>query len=297
MNPQTTAVRRLAVIVAVILAAAIAWLPAIQSTADQQVDDGFKRALTAFAAAKALNAGISLAQGTAVTAQPFGFGVELSLGEVLDPLNDLVEQFASLMLIALVAFGVQKVLLEISANGLVAASVTAVALTWAALYWRAAAPHWLSKVLLVVLMIRFAMPVVTIGSDWVFDRFLQSRHQQAQTALSAVSAQASPEDVKATPSATGAAVPRNGYLQRFKEWVGAAKEDRAAADTSKLTDWTARINELRAAADRITDHVVNLMVVFVLQTLVVPLLLLWGLVKLGGTALRTSVSTHRPVAA
>lgn len=285
---QSDAIRRIAVVALVALAVAIAWLPVVQSTADQQVDAGFKRAVAAFAAAKALNAGISLIQGTAVTAQPLGFGVELSVGEVLDPLNDLVEQFASLMLVALVAFGIQKVLLEVSAHGLVTIAVSLVAIAWTVLYWRATAPPWLTRILLVVLMVRFAMPVVTIGTNAVFEQFLSARQQQAQAALSAVSAQTGTDTATQAAAAPDHAAPK-GYLQRFKEWANSAK-DSAATDSSALADWTARIRQLQAAADRITDHVVNLMVVFVLQTVVVPLLLLWGLLKLSGAALRGSVA-------
>lgn len=93
-----------------------AWLPPVQTVADAQIDAGLKRALVAFAAARTLNAAISVAQGTEVGVQ-VGVGMTLTLGQALDPVNDLVEQFASLMLMASVAFGVQKALLAIGGHG------------------------------------------------------------------------------------------------------------------------------------------------------------------------------------
>ena len=44
--------------------------------------------------------------------QPVGVGVTLTIGEVLDPLNDLVERFAWLALVASVSLGLQMTLGE-----------------------------------------------------------------------------------------------------------------------------------------------------------------------------------------
>ena len=74
------------------------WLAPLDKPAMQQVDAGLKRALVSFAAARALNSVISVAQGTEVSVEPLGVGVTLTPGQLLDPVNDLVEQFSNLML-------------------------------------------------------------------------------------------------------------------------------------------------------------------------------------------------------
>ena len=154
------------VILALSVAALIlcSWLAPLDSTAIQQVDAGLKRALVSFATARALNAVISVAQGTDVSVQPIGFGVNFTPGQLLDPVNDLVEQFSNLMLAASIAFGVQKVLIGIGAYWLISLVLTTVAIGWAWLYFRQQQPPvWLSRMLVVLLMIRFAIPMVTIG--------------------------------------------------------------------------------------------------------------------------------------
>src|SRR3954470_7217367 len=103
------------------------WLAPLDAPAIKQVDAGLKRALISFAAARTLNALISVAQGTEVSAQPFGVGVTLTPGQLLDPLNDLVEQFSVLMLGASIAFGIQKVLSTISGYWLLSLVLTGVA--------------------------------------------------------------------------------------------------------------------------------------------------------------------------
>ena len=66
------------------------------------VDKSFTESVVVFGSAKALNAVISLAQGTELDL-PF---VTVSIGEVLDPINDLIEQFSFVMLASMVSFGI-----------------------------------------------------------------------------------------------------------------------------------------------------------------------------------------------
>ena len=74
------------IILAVFLAIVIlcSWLSPLDAPAIRQVDAGLKRALVSFAAARTLNALISVAQGTEISALPFGVGVTLTPGQVLD---------------------------------------------------------------------------------------------------------------------------------------------------------------------------------------------------------------------
>ena len=238
---------------------ACAWLGPLESSANRYVDAGLKRALVSYATARALNAVISVAQGTEVAVQPAGVGVIFTPGQALDPVNDLIEQFANLMLTASVAFGVQKVALAIGAHWLVSAALTLTALAWAALYLRSnAPPGWLSRLLVVSLMIRFALPVVVIGSEVLFEKFMADDYQASQQGIEAVSLQLDTLDVSPT-----AAEP--ALLERFKNWA------------VQQTDLKARYAQLKQAAEQTTERIIKLMVVFLLQTLVFPVALLWML--------------------
>jgi len=66
------------------------------------VDKSFTESVVIFGSAKALNAVISLAQGTELDL-PF---VTVAIGEVLDPINDLIEQFSFVMLASMVSLGI-----------------------------------------------------------------------------------------------------------------------------------------------------------------------------------------------
>jgi len=275
MSFATRRAGRLLAIVAVLLAVACSWVPTIQEVANAQVDAGLKRALASFAIAKTLNAAISAAQGTEVAVQPVGVGITLTVGQVLDPLNDLVEQFASLMLSASIAFGIQKVLLAIGAHWAISLAVTIVALAWAALHLRERAPGWLSRLLVVLVVVRFAVPVITIGSDLAFQAFLARNYQQAQQALGGAADEA--EKVRVSVGEAGG---KTGWWDELKEMMAAGK-------------MLERLKTLRSLVDQATNHVVDLAVVFILQTIVIPIVLLWALLKVSGGVFGRSGSGAR----
>jgi len=58
--------------------------------------------------------------------------------------------------------------------------------------------------------------------------------------------------------------------------------DRLKRWWSQSTDVKKRFEELKEVAGRTIEHMINLIVVFVLQTLVLPLLLLWLLLRVSG---------------
>jgi hypothetical protein len=59
---------------------------------------GFKRALVTFAVTRGLNGIISVAQGTEVAVEPAGIGLVFTPGQILDPVNDLIERFSWIVL-------------------------------------------------------------------------------------------------------------------------------------------------------------------------------------------------------
>lgn len=251
-------------IVLALFAAAVilcSWLGPLDSPATQQVDAGLKRALVSFATARALNAVISVAQGTELSVQPLGVGVTLAPGQLLDPINDLVEQFSNLMLAACVAFGIQKVLIGIGGYWLISLLVTAVTLGWAWLYFRQQqAPAWLSKLLVVLLMVRFAIPMATIGTDLLWQKFLARDYESSQQTIDL----ASDQTAKLIPPVSPV-VENQGLLEKMKDWI------------PQSADVKARFDRLKQSAEQSVEHIIKLIVIFLLQTLVIPLLLLWAL--------------------
>lgn len=260
-----TALRRWSVPLLALALLTLAWWGPLDRWADDQAQAGLTRALTTFAAARALNGVISVAQGTEVALEPAGVGVTFAPGQVLDPVNDLIEQFSTLMLSASVSFGVQRVLVAIGAHWLMSAVLTLVTLGW--LWgWRRvdqAAPSWWGRALLLLLLLRFAVPLAALGSEAAFRLFLSDRYAHSQAELSLGS------DTVQALGAPAAKIAEDASLsERWQRWW---------SDASGALDVERRLEALKQAAASVTENVVELMVVFLLQTLIIPTALLWAL--------------------
>ncbi len=92
----------------------------------------------------------------------------------------------------------------------------------------------------------------------LWQKFLATDYAATQQAIDGASLQANKLNPPAPPESTG-------ILERMKEWI------------NKTADVKARFEEIRQAAERVTEHIVKLIVIFLLQTLIIPVLLLWGL--------------------
>lgn len=244
------------------------WIAPIDAPAREQVNDGLKRALTTFAAARALGAVVSVAQGTQVDATPGGVGVSFAPGQALKPLNELIEQFAAIMLAASVSFGIQLVLLNIGAHHLMSYLVCAVALAWTVVRWRGGrSPRWLQSALIGLLLVRFAVPLSAVANEGIYRVFMASEYQ---TALSGI--EKSPTAVvDATQEAPTA---QEGWKDRIERWL------------PKLPNLKATYEQILKSASDWAERIVKLIALFVLQTIVLPLGFLFLAWRLARAAIR-----------
>ena len=90
----------------VILSTLFSWSSLLDHPAENYVDESIKNAGLIYASARAINAAVSVAQSANL-----GVGVSISIGELLDPINDLIERFSAAMEISITSLAMQKVLL------------------------------------------------------------------------------------------------------------------------------------------------------------------------------------------
>lgn len=286
-----------------VVAVVLAWLGTANSplrryslddSAQVYVDQGLKRALVTFATARTLNAALSLAQGTQISAQPLGVGVQVGLGQLLRPINEIVGQFADLMLAACIAFGAMEILIRVGSHWSVTLALSALAVLYLAYRWRGTAvPFGLGKVLAVLLLVRFAIPAVSIATDVIYRTFMAEDYLASQQAI-ALSTDRIRQEAPAQ-SSQGPPTRKNEECWMLPDWLckklegGSSVEQKVdpkaepgLLDRVKgavLVDLPGRIGKLGEVAESMTEHVVKLMVVFLLQTLVVPLALGWALLR------------------
>jgi hypothetical protein len=239
---------------------------------ERHAQDGLTRALLTFAVARGLNGVISVAQGTEVALEPGGVGVNLTVGEILDPINDLIERFSGVMLVAASAIGLQHVLIGITGSLVGTAVLVATALFALACLWLPVlpGPNWRAfalRLFLFTFVLRFVVPLVSIGTSVVFDTFLEAEQVAATEALRTTS-----EQIEQISGADSAAPPGEdaGLMTRFGTLLD------QSLDSINVGDRLRRLSERVANA---SEHVVNLIVIFVLQTILLPLGFIWLLLQ------------------
>lgn len=253
--------------VAAMLLIAAAWYFPPEQLAAEKVESGMTRALATFASARALNAVISVAQGTEVAFQPGGLGMVLTPGQALDPLNDLVEQFSHLMLIASASFGIQRILIEIGGSGWVSVLLSVVVLGWSFTAWRRGhAPRWLNLLLVCLVVVRFAVPLTVLASEFSYRLFMAEREEAASAEISRSAGElerASPQSAITPDAEENCDDSLVDNLKCIFEKV-----------RSKL-DVRDEMKALQERADRLVEHLIELIVVFLLWTVLMPLLFFW----------------------
>jgi len=257
-----------------VFAAVAALSGLIDDTGRRYADEAFSRALITFAVARTLNGVISVAQGTEIAIEPGGVGVNFTVGQVLDPINDLVERFSAVMLVATSSLGLQNILLRMTTWwGTSLALVLAVVFTLVALWWPKLDQSTLRplalRVLLVTVFLRFAVPILVIGSNLVFDTFLAAEQAAASQALDATRSEI--ELINENVAMPESDAENQSVIERLGSMLD------SSLDALNIGD---RLDRLRDRVSNVSEHIINLIVIFLLQTIILPLVFLWLFVEL-----------------
>jgi len=252
-----------------LLAAALAVTPFVDQRAATDYEQLFQRAFITFALARTINGVISVVQGTEIALQPAGVGVTLTPGEILDPVNDLVERFSWIMLGATISLGVQNVLLDVSAWWLIQALVAALAAWLIIRLWYPGQDSKVFRALvqrtfLLLLFIRFAVPVMLIANDLLYQQFLEPRYQQSTEIITEAG-----KDLEQLSQETNMETTEDQDLSVFDSITN------AWSNTVDTMDITGRFNRMQTRAGELTEHLIQLSVVFILQTGLLPVAFLW----------------------
>jgi hypothetical protein len=276
--------RQLWLLALVTIAIVVSSVTSVDRYAREDLDSLFRRALVTFALARTLNGLISVVQGTEVALQPAGIGVTLTPGEILDPVNDLVERFSWIMLAATISLGIQQVLLDIGQWWVLRVLVGLSGLLW--LWWvlkrsppgqnqqpaqQARTRTILMRVFLVLLFLRFAVPVSLVANESLYILFLQARFDESAQLIEGASRDLQEKSAEPQVNGNTGAKEETGFLESF---------NKALSSTAETVNFSRRLEHLKERAAELIEHLIQLSVVFILQTGVLPLAFLWMLINL-----------------
>ncbi|MAD74366.1 MAG: hypothetical protein CML20_06150 [Rheinheimera sp.] len=175
----------------ILLSVMLSWSGIIDRYTTAYIDDALVEASSAFLIARGMNALISFLQSVTFEFS-VGVGGSVGAGEVLDPLNDLVEQYSSAMKLAIGSLVIQKVLLEIVSDTFfkIMLSISALLVlvssllpgVFSSVYFK----MLLLRCFLALLFLRFALVLVVAANGLVDNAFLYERTQQQMHILESI---------------------------------------------------------------------------------------------------------------
>ncbi|MCW8922897.1 MAG: hypothetical protein OQK69_04620 [Gammaproteobacteria bacterium] len=236
---------------------------------EQYTDEGFKRSVSAFAIAKGLNGVISVVQGTEVAVEPAGIGLILTPGQILDPANDLIERFSWVMLVCTTSLGIQSILLKMFSSFYFSAMVAVLLFLMVLFIWNdkkvtVDIKNILYRFVVFLIILRFFIPVMAIASDAVYKAFLETSYVESTQQL-----EQSNELIANLSKENQAATKRD----EDAPWYELLSDNINAAIDSFDVD--KRVEQLKVEADNLMSHIIDLIVVFTMQTILLPLVFIW----------------------
>lgn len=237
----------------------------LDTSGKQHIDKAFNRALITFGIAKTLNGVISIAQGTEVAIQPAGIGVNLTPGQILDPVNDLIERFSWIMLASTTSLGIQKVFLSMSIWPAFNYFLSAFLFFGLIMLYTKNRKYFhirtfILRASLLLIVIRFAVPFTGLANESIYHVFLHNEYVVSSEKLESTAQQIG--QLNESEKFNQPDIKQKSVWESAKAFYNS---------TSEMLDINKKIDAYKQAAKETTSHVVNLIVVFLFQTLIIPL--------------------------
>ena len=251
---------KLLLVIFTLLALCLALSFTIDDNAKKLVDESFKQSVIVFGSAKALNTVISLAQGTQINL-PF---VTVAVGEILDPINDLVEQFSLVMLASMVSLGIQKILLNFVTtdiyNYLLFTSII-IFNFW--LFKRFTNDEKIRnlffKITFILLFLRFAIPMMAYVNEVSYNYFVKPQYNIEELNKDILEVK---DNVSKINQETITQKQDSSFFNKVLEKFDSSYYEK-------------KVNEYKDAVDNSSQYIIDLIIVFIFQTIFLPIIFLF----------------------
>jgi hypothetical protein len=205
----------------------------------------FDRAVYSFALAKGLNAVISVIQSIEVSAGVIVEGT-VGLGELLDPINDMVERFSWIMLASSVSIGIQHLLLLLGKTLflktiLIVGLVLTFLLIWVKKLHSSKAFVISIKLLVLLLVLRFGAVAFVYVNESFYNNLYADNYASSTK-----------------------------FISSYKSELESIKDDKEKLDSY----W----EKFEKKMEVFSKKVIKLITMFVVTTIIFPLVYLWFLV-------------------
>lgn len=233
----------------------------VDESAKKMVDESFKQAIIVFGSAKALNGVISLAQGTEINL-PF---IVVAIGQILDPINDLVEQFSLIMLTSLVSLGIQKILLNFVTNDIfnyILFTFIIIFNIWLFKRFRndGKLRSIFFKTTFILIFLRFSIPMISYVNDFTYNYFVKPQYNIEHL---------NKNILKVTDN-----------VSKINQDTIEQKQDESSffgkiVEKFDLKFYEKKVDEYKNAVDNSSEYMIDLIIVFIFQTILLPIVFIY----------------------
>ena len=256
-------------------------IPVLDSAADIYFKDSITKAGVSYGVCRVINATVSVIQQSSVQLEPAGIGLSLAVGQIVDPINDMVERLSDVLVMSITSLGVQELAYEISIT-LVPPILAVFLLILSVLVWfKNARVLKLQRILMSLLVIasiaRFCLPVSSVANEFLQETFFEEKIIEANIELARGTADLDKlKDVQ---------------LPEYDGLMGTI-ENSASYLKQKTLDFKKAITVTLENKGLIVENLLRLtflyLGVFVIQILVLPWLIFWFLFKIVNSLFITS---------
>jgi predicted Zn finger-like uncharacterized protein len=263
-------------------------------SAEEQIDISLKRSGITYATARAINAGIAVVKNSALNLNPAGVGVTLAIGEALEPIDDLIERFSWVMLASMVSLGIQKIFIHVGpwislyillTIGLVFLLIG----TWTNGNIKNTIRVLSKKCIFAAVIVRFALPIIGYLNEQTYELFLSKQYESTQKEISEAEALITKSTLNDFLESNNQPAQDEGIISKTKNLL------KEATSISKIKD---KINSFKLKLEQHVEKLIQQAVVFILNTIIFPIVYLWGFIKfakylLGGSFYSNVEETFR----
>ena len=232
----------------------LSWLPLVDDFGDRYTTKALTQATVTYGITRGINSVVSVLQSTEVS-----IGIaSVSPGEFLDPLNDLIERFSWITMMAMASLGFQKLLLLMASSLFFKILLTVTgSLLLGSLFLRDInMQQALLRFFVIALFLRFAVGGVVFANNLIEYYFLEQTKAEATQSLSATKLSLNDMNAKTRQE-------DSGFWNGLKNSISAIDEE-----------------EIKSQTENATSNILDLTVAYIAQAIIFPLLFLWGFYRM-----------------
>jgi hypothetical protein len=234
--------------VLIILLVSLSSTRVLDDYVDDYTDESIRNAALTYASARGINALVSVLQSTEVEAGVIVSG-SMTIGEVLDPLNDMIERFSSVMTWVLASLAAQKLLLLLASHVLFLYLVAVLGVVSLLLIYfgRSGAQSLVFRCFLMVVFVRFALGLAVALNSAADSLFLDEQLRENDQEMAQL----------------------QSNIMRIDTTADADSDDIRDA---VMDFWSGlSLDELNQKISRGIENFINLVAIYLLKTILFPL--------------------------